>query len=135
MPPFAGFLAVPPIGSIETNWVVWAIALGALGAVLAAYVAIAFRAAGKLMGVFEDRIILRALAAGAIIGGVCYFIPELMFSGESSIHSIVANAASHGVAMLLLLAVLKPLLLALSFKGGYLGGPIFPSSTNPWKGY
>jgi H+/Cl- antiporter ClcA len=29
--------------------------------------------------------------------------------------------------MLLLLAVLKPPLLALSFKGGYLGGPIFPS--------
>lgn len=127
VPPFAGFLAVPPISTIEANWVIWAIALGALGAVLAAYAAIAFRAAGKLMGVFEDRIILRALVAGAIIGGVCYFIPELMFSGESSIHTIVANAASYGVPMLLLLAVLKPPLLALSFKGGYLGGPIFPS--------
>jgi H+/Cl- antiporter ClcA len=127
VPPFAGFLAVPPIGSIETNWVLWAIALGALGAVLAAYVAIAFHAAGKLMGVFEDRIILRALVAGAIIGGVCYFFPELMFSGETSIHTIIASAASYGVPMLLLFAVLKPPLLALSFKGGYLGGPIFPS--------
>jgi hypothetical protein len=28
--------------------------------------------------------------------------------------------------MLLLLAMLKPLLLGLSFKSGYLGGPIFP---------
>jgi H+/Cl- antiporter ClcA len=28
--------------------------------------------------------------------------------------------------MLLLLAIVKPLLLALSFKSGYLGGPIFP---------
>lgn len=127
VPAFAGFLAVPSINAIETSWVVWSIALGALGAVLAAYIAIAFRVAGKLMGVFGDRIILRIVVAGAIIGVVCYFLPELMFSGESSIHIIVANAASYGVPMLLLFAVLKPPLLALSFKGGYLGGPIFPS--------
>lgn len=127
VPAFAGFLAVPPIDTIETNWVVWAIALGALGAVLAAYIAITFRVAGKLMGVFGDRIILRIVVAGAIIGVVCYFIPELMFSGESYIQTIIADASSYGVPMLLLLAVLKPPLLALSFKGGYLGGPIFPS--------
>jgi H+/Cl- antiporter ClcA len=127
VPPFAGFLAVPAIGAIEPLWIVWAIVLGALGAALAAYVAVALRIAGRAMGGFNDRIVLRALAAGTIIGVVCYFIPELMFSGESSIHTIVANAASYGVPMLLLFAILKPLLLALSFKGGYLGGPIFPS--------
>jgi H+/Cl- antiporter ClcA len=127
VPPFAGFLAVPAIGAIEPVWIVWAIVLGALGAALAAYVAVALRIAGRAMGGFKDRIVLRALAAGTIIGVVCYFIPELMFSGESSIHTIVANAASYGVPMLLLFAILKPLLLALSFKGGYLGGPIFPS--------
>jgi len=127
VPPFAGFLAVPAIGAIEPLWIVWAIVLGALGAALAAYVAVALQIAGRAMGGFKDRIVLRALAAGTIIGVVCYFIPELMFSGESSIHTIVANAASYGVPMLLLFAILKPLLLALSFKGGYLGGPIFPS--------
>jgi H+/Cl- antiporter ClcA len=127
VPPFAGFLAVPPISVIETNWVLWAIVLGALGAVLAAYIAIAFRTADKIMGVFGDRIMLRILVAGAVIGGVCYFIPELMFSGESYIQAIIADAGRYGVPMLLLFAVLKPPMLALSFKGGYLGGPIFPS--------
>jgi H+/Cl- antiporter ClcA len=127
VPPFAGFLAVPHISSIEPIWVAWAIALGMLGSLLAAYIAIAFRVAGKLMGVFKDRNILRALVAGSIIGMVCYFIPELMFSGESSIHTIIASASTYGVLTLLLFAVLKPPLLALSLKGGYLGGPIFPS--------
>jgi H+/Cl- antiporter ClcA len=126
VPPFAGSLAAPPISVIETNWVLWAIALGALGALLAAYIAIAFRAAGKLMGVFGDQIILRTLAAGTIIGSIGYFFPEMLFSGESSIQANIGSASSYGVMMLLLFAVLKPPLLALSFKGGYLGGPIFP---------
>ena len=41
-------------------------------------------------------------------------------------HAIIADPEQYGVAILLLLAVLKPLLLGLSFKSGYLGGPIFP---------
>ncbi len=76
---------------------------------------------------FKDRIMTRILFAGVIIAIVCYFIPELMFSGESSIHSIIMNPAHFGVAMLLIMAVLKIVLLALSFKSGYLGGPIFPT--------
>jgi H+/Cl- antiporter ClcA len=50
-----------------------------------------------------------------------------MFSGENSIHSIINDPAKFGIAMLLILAVLKLVLLALSFKSGYLGGPIFPT--------
>ena len=76
---------------------------------------------------FKERIITRILFAGVIIGGVCYIIPELMFSGEASIHSIIGNPAQFGIAMLLVMAALKFVLLALSFKSGYLGGPIFPT--------
>ena len=127
VPAFAGYLNVgQPVG-ISPIWVVWAIALGLIGAVLAAYIGIAFRVFGRIMGIFKDRVIERILVAGLIVGVVCYFIPDLMFSGESSIHSIMANPSQFGVAMLLLMAILKPLLLALSFKSGYLGGPIFPA--------
>jgi H+/Cl- antiporter ClcA len=76
---------------------------------------------------FNDKVIVRISAAGIIIAAVCYFIPYLMFSGETQIHSIVASYAQIGVVMLLTMAVLKALLLALSFKSGYLGGPIFPT--------
>jgi H+/Cl- antiporter ClcA len=54
------------------------------------------------------------------------FLPELLFSGESQIHAIVANPAQYGVGTLVLLAVVKLLLLGLSFKSGFLGGPTFP---------
>jgi H+/Cl- antiporter ClcA len=50
-----------------------------------------------------------------------------MFSGETTIHAIMDNPAQTGIAMLLFMAVLKVFLLALSFKSGYLGGPIFPT--------
>ncbi len=69
---------------------------------------------------------LRAAGAGVVVGIVGLFVPDLLFSGENQIHAIVADPARYGVAMLVLLAVLKPVLLGLSFKSGYLGGPIFP---------
>jgi H+/Cl- antiporter ClcA len=49
-----------------------------------------------------------------------------LFSGEKQIHAILQNPQEIGIAMLLLMAALKILLLALSLKSGYLGGPIFP---------
>ena len=69
----------------------------------------------------------RILCAGVVIGVVCYFIPDLMFSGQSTILDIIENSAQIGILMLLFMAVMKVLLLALSFKSGYLGGPIFPT--------
>ncbi|MDD1708051.1 MAG: chloride channel protein, partial [Methanoregulaceae archaeon] len=57
---------------------------------------------------------------------VCYFLPELLFSGEAQIHTIVDNPAAFGIGMLLLLGILKLVLFSLSFKGGFLGGPVFP---------
>ena len=50
-----------------------------------------------------------------------------MFSGETGIPGIMADPATIGLPMLLLMALLKPLLLALSLKSGFLGGPIFPA--------
>jgi len=66
------------------------------------------------------------VAAGIVIAVVCYFLPELLFSGEAQIHAIIQDPAAFGIGMLLLLAILKLVLLALSFKGGFLGGPVFP---------
>lgn len=126
VPPFAGFLNVGSVSAITLEWVIWAIVLGLAGVLLALYIGVAIRVIGRAMSVFKDRVIARALVAGIVIGAVCYFIPELMFSGESVIHTVIANPAHYGLEMLLLMALVKPLLLALSLKSGYLGGPIFP---------
>ena len=125
---FAGFLIFPPIPEITLPYVIYAIALGILGAVVAMFMGIVMNGMGIAMErAFSEKIITRILFAGVIIAGVCYFIPELMFSGETTIHAIVENPAQYGILMLLLMAVLKIMLLALSFKSGFLGGPIFPT--------
>ena len=79
------------------------------------------------MGRFGDRVVLRTLVAGVIIAIVVYFVPQVMFAGETQIFPMIKNPAQFGVWLLLLFALLKILLLALSFKGGFLGGPTFPT--------
>lgn len=125
---FASFLKFPSVGAVTIPFILWAILLGILGAGIAIGMGMAMSGIGTLMDrVFGDRIIPRILSAGSIIAVVCYLIPDLMFSGETTIHAIMENPAQIGIAMLLLMAVLKVLLLSVSFKSGYLGGPIFPT--------
>jgi len=58
---------------------------------------------------------------------VGYFFPQVRFAGETQIFPMIQNPAQFGVGLLLLFALLKILLLGLSFKSGYLGGPTFPA--------
>ena len=123
---FLGEVPFPPLQTQNIVFVVYAIILGAIGALLVVFLAIAFQFFGKLMKRFNEKVVLRALVAGVITAVVVYFIPEVAFSGETQIHTIVGSAAQFGIATLLLYAVLKILLLAVAFKGGFLGGPTFP---------
>jgi H+/Cl- antiporter ClcA len=128
LPSFASFLQFPMVQEITLPYVLFAIVLGILGAFVAILMGLTMSAMGIAMEkAFGDKIITRILFAGIIIAVVCYFIPDLMFSGETEIHSIIASYAQIGIVMLLIMAVLKVVLLALSFKSGYLGGPIFPT--------
>jgi H+/Cl- antiporter ClcA len=124
---FAGFVAFTHVSTLEWQYVVYAVLLGLVGAALAIFAGVAMRAFGTLIPrYFQERVVERALAAGVVISIVGVLIPELLFSGEDFIHAIVADPAKYGVAMLLVMAVLKILLLGLSCKSGYIGGPIFP---------
>ncbi|MGA7075814.1 MAG: chloride channel protein [Halobacteriota archaeon] len=127
-PAFANSIPLTPVNVLTLTYALLAIALGAIGALLAISIGISFKGIGRIMNqVFKDRFVERVLAAGVIIAIVVYFVPEVMFSGESQINAIVANPAAYGVLVLLGFAILKVLLLAISSKGGYLGGPIFPT--------
>lgn len=124
---FAALLPFPPLENLSAMMVVSAIVLGIIGSFLAIFTGLCLKGAGELMEKrFGKRIVLRTVAAGIVIAVVCYFLPELLFSGEAQIHAIVQNPAAFGVGMLLMLAILKLVLFSLSFKGGFLGGPVFP---------
>lgn len=127
-PAFAASIEFTHVNALTIVYVLDAIALGIIGTLVALFISISFQSIGKAMDrVFKDRFVVRVMSGGIIIAIVVYFLPELMFSGESQLHEIIANPAAYGVLMLLALAILKVLLLALSFKSGFLGGPIFPT--------
>jgi H+/Cl- antiporter ClcA len=128
LPAFAASIPLTSVDVLTVSYSIEAVVLGIIGALVALFIGISFQSIGAVMDrVFKDRFIVRVMSAGIIIAIVAYFVPELMFSGESQVEGIIANPAAYGVLVLLAFAILKVLLLALSFKSGYLGGPIFPS--------
>ncbi len=124
---FAKYITFTPINQLTVPYVLFAIALGFVGVLVALFVAISFRFFQTLTErIFHDRVILRILVAAVVIAIVVFFVPQVMFAGETQIFPMIDNPASYGVLALLGLGILKLLLLALSFKSGYLGGPTFP---------
>ena len=127
LPVFAKYIPFTPISTLKPEYALYAILLGLVGALVTLLIVVCFQVFGRVMGRFGERVVLRILVAGVVIAIVGYFFPEVWFAGETQIFPMIQNPAQFGVMMLLLLALLKILLLGLSFKSGYLGGPIFPA--------
>ena len=126
-PSFASLILFPPVETLSPVMVLYAILLGGVGALIALFSGLSMKVIGRVMDTaFGDRVVQRTLAAGVIFAVVGFFLPALLFSGETQIFAILENPAGVGVAMLLLYAILKIPLLALSYKSGFIGGPIFP---------
>lgn len=123
---FMGQVPWPELEGREFDFIIEAFALGLLGGLLAVFMGACFSFFGMVMKRFDDKVILRIFLGSLVIAAVAYFLPELMFSGEDQMRDILNDPEKYGVLMLLLFGVLKLVLLALSFKSGYLGGPIFP---------
>jgi H+/Cl- antiporter ClcA len=127
LPVFAQSIPFTPISTLTLSYALYAILLGLVGALLTLLIAVSFQVFGRVMGRFGERVVLRTMVAAVVIAIVVYFFPELMFDGYAQIKPIIQNPAQYGVLLLLLFALLKILLLGLSFKSGYLGGPTFPT--------
>jgi H+/Cl- antiporter ClcA len=116
---FVGLIIYPPVEELTAVMVACAIALSIVGSFLTIFSGLCMKVLGRIMEKgFGENVLLRTVTAGGVIAVVCYFLPELLFSGEAQIHGIVENPAAFGIGMLLVLAFLKLMLLALSFKGG-----------------
>ncbi len=123
---FASMVPFPPAGLIPV-YVVVAILCGVIATGIALLTGVWLQTVEKAMDrLLGERVVFRVLAAGAVIGAVCYVFPDLLFSGESQIQDFTANPALYGAGLLLLLAFLKIGLFGISIKAGYIGGPVFP---------
>ncbi len=123
---FANILKLPPMSGFEALDIVWVILLAIVGVGLAVVAGAFMQASARAFGVLKGRVVLRALVAGSVFSVVGYFAPILLFSGESQVHTVIANATAYTVWSLLAMALVKLALLAVAFKSGYLGGPTFP---------
>ena len=82
----------------------------------------------------EKRVVVLLPAAGLLVGGLAALFAEItgktsslvLFSGQSSLPSLVTNSATYSVGALLLLLACKGLAYSVSLSG-FRGGPIFPS--------
>lgn len=100
--------------------------LALVGLVLALLTGAFMKLAERFFARFKARPILRALVAGVIFSVVGVLAPIVMFSGEAQVQTVIDEAAAYGVLVLIVLAVAKLALLAVGFRSGFLGGPIFP---------
>lgn len=125
---FAQYIPFTPIRGISLTYVLYAIVLSLVGCLVALFMGALFRAFGRVISrIYRDRVVLRIVVAGIITGIIGYFVPEVLFAGQTQVFPMIHNPASYGVLALLGLGILKLVLLALSSKSGYLGGPTFPT--------
>ena len=123
---FVNFLHLPAVTTFRLVDAVAMVPLALVGLVLALLTGLFMKAAERFFGRLKERVILRALVAGAIFSLVGVFAPVMMFSGETQVQTVIKDAAGYGIALLLVMAVAKLALLAVGFKSGFLGGPTFP---------
>ncbi len=69
---------------------------------------------------------MKPVVGGLVFGLVGAWLPLILFSGEEELNTILAEGAQIGVAMLLLLAVVKLFTLSVCMSSGFPGGFVFP---------
>ncbi|MEG1512222.1 MAG: chloride channel protein [Raoultibacter sp.] len=82
--------------------------------------------AKKIAGIFGDKIVMRAVFAGIVLGGVGCVLPYTMFAGETQMHVLADNWQNFGVATLFLTGIVKLFMGPLCVQCGWRGGNIFP---------
>ena len=123
---FVNFLHLPPVQSYSVWDAFLMVPLALVGLALAILTGVFMKVSAGVFGRLKERVVLRALVAGAIFSVVGVFAPVLMFSGETQTQTVIKGAAGYGIALLLVMAVGKLALLSVGFKSGFLGGPTFP---------
>jgi H+/Cl- antiporter ClcA len=87
---------------------------------------IVFGTVNRLVAPLSRFPVFKPVVGGLIFGLVGAWLPLTLFSGEEELNTILAEGAQIGVAMLLLLAVVKLFTLSVCMSSGFPGGFVFP---------
>jgi H+/Cl- antiporter ClcA len=124
---FFGNLIVFPDFMPKLTDLLWAVPLALAGAAAGGVFIVIFRWLRRIMEPLRKRVVLRGLLGGLGMGIAGALLPLTLFSGEYEAIEVIDTAAEIGVAMLIVLAVVKVFITSLVLVTGWKGGYIFPT--------
>ena len=102
------------------------IGFGLLAAVIVTVLVVVVKLAMGLFGRVKESVV-RATIGGALFGLVGVVLPLTMFTGSDQLKSVISEAGTLGVGLLVALVFAKIVAFALCQASGFVGGPIFPT--------
>lgn len=104
-----------------------AVPLGLFAAVVATLLAAFMMVAARLFGRLKVSDVVKSMIGGVTFGIVGVALPLTMFSGSDQLNSVLDEASTLGLGLLVATLIAKMLAFAVSQGSGFVGGPIFPA--------
>jgi H+/Cl- antiporter ClcA len=117
---------VPPY-NFEDWQLLAGIPLGLFAALLATVLVAFMTLAARLFGRLKLPSIAKSTLGGVVFGLVGVALPLTMFSGSDQLKTVLTDAGTLGLGLLVAILIAKMLTFAVSQGSGFVGGPIFPS--------
>lgn len=111
------------LSMIEIGLIIPCLIIGYSGALIFYYGEYQF---SKLSKYFKDKVILKPIIAGILLGLIATALPLTLFSGEMNIYSVMENWQSIAAISLILTGLLKCILTPICINFSWRGGHFFP---------
>jgi len=103
------------------------ILLGLFATVLVTLLVVFFKLAAVLFARLKLPAIAKPALGGLLFGLVGVALPLTLFTGSDQLKTVLKDAGTLGVGLLVVLVIAKMLTFAVSQESGFVGGPIFPA--------
>jgi H+/Cl- antiporter ClcA len=117
---------VPPY-NFEDWQLLAGVPLGLFAALLVTLLVAFMRLASRLFGRLKLPAIAKSTLGGVVFGLVGVALPLTMFSGSDQLKTVLKDAGTLGLGLVVAILIAKMLTFAVSQGSGFVGGPIFPS--------
>ena len=102
------------------------IPLGLLAALVVTLLVVLVQGVTRLFALVKPEIV-RTTLGGVVFGVVGAALPLTMFTGSDQLKTVLDDAGTLGVGLLVVLVIAKQFTFAVSQASGFIGGPIFPA--------
>jgi chloride channel protein, CIC family len=117
---------VPPY-KFEDWQLLAGVPLGLLAAVVVTLLVVFVKLAAVLFGRVKLPDIAKSTLGGVVFGLVGVALPLTLFTGSDQLKTVVKDAGTLGVGLIVALVIAKMLTFAVSQESGFVGGPVFPA--------